>query len=450
MKTRFVIFFLLILLNLSFLLYGGSLYLGSRATTVVHITEEGFVPSYVQIPAGSKVTWVNKDANPHWPASDFHPTHGQYPSEEKGCLGSTLDACHPLEGGEAYSFVFTQKGAWGMHDHLYLGTTMMVEVVDNVLFSKISAAARWFLRSSKASAPSPEKFLLLEYQEQLEIIKKLSRENAQEAWQYLKSAYITDDGQVLATDTEWLDHPHIFAHIVSNEAYKQYGVAAFSVCSPIQVFNSGCAHGIAEQMLIEVGVEKAKDECFNAPMYRVGCFHGLGHALAVLENYDISRAFEGCGTSAEATACYDGVLMEYVWSGPKPNISQSDPMRFCMRFEHGDARYLCGTYLPLLFMKVFDWDFEQAAVECLRAQDTTIRAGCKKNFGVLAVHIAKGNLQKILQSCSSAETKDYEYLCFASAANEVLHSRFYDWENTALALCNHLPSDMRTRLSWCH
>jgi len=203
--------------------------LGSRSTTVVHITKEGFMPSYIRVPTGAKITWVSKDTISHWPASDFHPTHGRYPSKEKGCIGSALDACRGLEEDEEYFFVFNKTGTWGMHDHLSPGTAMIVEVVDNILFSKISAAAGRFLRGSKAAAPPrPEDFILLEYPVQLEIIKQLSRENARKAYEYFKSAYILDDGQqVFVVDTEWIERQHVFAHVIGNQAYRQYGIAAF-------------------------------------------------------------------------------------------------------------------------------------------------------------------------------------------------------------------------------
>lgn len=83
------------------------------------------MPSYIQVPTGAKITWVSKDTISHWPASDFHPTHGRYPSKEKGCIGSALDAC---------------RG---------------VEVVDNILFSKISAAAgrfSWWIRNGLSAS----------------------------------------------------------------------------------------------------------------------------------------------------------------------------------------------------------------------------------------------------------------------------------------------------------
>jgi plastocyanin len=75
----------------------------------VLITSSGFSPSTLTIKVGDTVTFINKDSNSHWPASDPHPTHTNYPG---------FDALRPLKTGESYSFTFTKQGAWNYHDHL--------------------------------------------------------------------------------------------------------------------------------------------------------------------------------------------------------------------------------------------------------------------------------------------------------------------------------------------
>jgi plastocyanin len=88
----------------------------------VEITSSGFSPEILKIKAGETVTFVNKDAKPHWPASGMHPTHTDYP-ESGGCIGSTFDACGGLKTGESFAFTFYHKGEWDYHDHLNSGLT---------------------------------------------------------------------------------------------------------------------------------------------------------------------------------------------------------------------------------------------------------------------------------------------------------------------------------------
>ncbi len=90
----------------------------SGEVVTVIMTDEGFSPSEVNVSKGAKIVWKNEGKNPHWPASNFHPTHGIYPEFD------------PLEGispGEEWSFVF-KPGKWRYHDHLYPNFTGTIEV----------------------------------------------------------------------------------------------------------------------------------------------------------------------------------------------------------------------------------------------------------------------------------------------------------------------------------
>jgi len=91
---------------------------------IVRITSEGFVPSDLIIKVGDSVTWINEDANPHWPATVIHPTHLAYPGSDARKCGTTedkniFDACGGLSQGQQFSFEFNYKGRWPYHDHYY-------------------------------------------------------------------------------------------------------------------------------------------------------------------------------------------------------------------------------------------------------------------------------------------------------------------------------------------
>jgi plastocyanin len=75
----------------------------------ISMTSSGFIPDTVTVKSGTKVTFVNNDSTPHWPASDPHPIHN-------GLAG--FDALKGLVKGESYSFTFTKAGSFGFHDHL--------------------------------------------------------------------------------------------------------------------------------------------------------------------------------------------------------------------------------------------------------------------------------------------------------------------------------------------
>ncbi len=77
---------------------------------VIRMTEDGFLPSEISIKKGDTVIFENTDTNPHWPASDVHPTHDRYPE---------FDPKEPIASGESWSFVFEKQGRWQSHDHLH-------------------------------------------------------------------------------------------------------------------------------------------------------------------------------------------------------------------------------------------------------------------------------------------------------------------------------------------
>lgn len=83
----------------------------------ITFTDDGYNPQQVEISKGAVVEWVNESSNDMWPASNLHPTHGDYPVEN-GCIGSSFDACESIPNGYSWRFKFTEEGSWDFHDHL--------------------------------------------------------------------------------------------------------------------------------------------------------------------------------------------------------------------------------------------------------------------------------------------------------------------------------------------
>ena len=95
----------------------------TSAPVVILITDDGFTPAEVTIPAGVTITFANEGAQPHWPASAMHPTHTVYPGSDIEKCGTAeaatiFDACRGLENGESWTFTFGEVGEWRYHDHL--------------------------------------------------------------------------------------------------------------------------------------------------------------------------------------------------------------------------------------------------------------------------------------------------------------------------------------------
>lgn len=84
------------------------------------LTEEGFVPEFVQISPGTAVIFTTTRAHPFWPASNEHPSHTLFPA---------FDPKRPLASHESWSFTFDEVGERRFHDHIrsYYTGTMYVE-----------------------------------------------------------------------------------------------------------------------------------------------------------------------------------------------------------------------------------------------------------------------------------------------------------------------------------
>lgn len=78
-------------------------------THEVHLTENGYEPKELTIALYDTVAFSSDRGFPHWPASNFHPAHNQYPA---------FDPRTPVPSDETWSFQFTQTGVWEFHDHL--------------------------------------------------------------------------------------------------------------------------------------------------------------------------------------------------------------------------------------------------------------------------------------------------------------------------------------------
>ncbi len=93
-------------------------------------TDDGYVPTELTIPKGTRVRFLNESNTETWPASGIHPTHTLYPEKlSTDCLGSSFDSCASLVQGAFFDYTFNYVGRWSFHDHLhgYHSGTITVE-----------------------------------------------------------------------------------------------------------------------------------------------------------------------------------------------------------------------------------------------------------------------------------------------------------------------------------
>ena len=90
---------------------------------IVTYTDDGFIPSVVEVEAGKVVRFVNASSKPMWVTSFDHPTATEQYYRE-------FDQGKSAVPGETYTFLFTKVGVWGYKNfnfEKHLGAVSVLE-----------------------------------------------------------------------------------------------------------------------------------------------------------------------------------------------------------------------------------------------------------------------------------------------------------------------------------
>lgn len=433
MKKINIISLIVLLTVLGYVFYRNFLSNGvSNSTITVIITDSGFSMDKITIAKGTTITWVNQGERLHWPASNFHPLHNLYPAKG-GCIGSTFDACRGLKKGEEFSFKLEEIGIWPMHDHLFPGMTMVVEVVDEKTSqTKIS-------NSLNMENVDPSGFKDLPYDQQMLFIKQSADKDPASTWKFLKKSFIID-GQVVG-------NAHEFSHIIGNTLYRKFGLNGIKTCDTSFAF--GCMHGVTEAMLLKEGVEKIKsieEQCIfffppNETQDYTGCIHGMGHGLYSFQGGDLKEALADCDIISEPYRqyCYDGVFMENSFTPEGRMFDNKNPWKFCSdlneRYHRNCARYQSQVFLGALGGLS---QIETVGKNCSLGPSTLTQETCYESLGYYTAQTHLGKVSDIWKSCEGMPNKKGVEICVTGAAKETIFQKYTDWENGANELCKKL------------
>ena len=90
---------------------------------IVTYTDDGFIPSVVEVEAGNIVRFVNASSKPMWVTSFDHPTATEQYYRE-------FDQGKSASPGETYTFLFSRVGVWGyknLNNEKHLGAVSVLE-----------------------------------------------------------------------------------------------------------------------------------------------------------------------------------------------------------------------------------------------------------------------------------------------------------------------------------
>lgn len=413
---------------------------------IVKMVDTGFEPDTIDIRKGDTITFLSVGNRTHWPAVNPHPLHTSYKTKEKGCVGSILDSCRGVKSGESFVFRFENVGTFGMHDHLFPGFVLIVNVRPRSNLLAISTFKQAEI-SNTSYLLKPEEFRKTDYSKKREIIKKLSMKDPKKAWEYLKLVAI-EDGKVV-------DNVHEFAHMIGNAMYDKYGLEGMKSCSKEIIY--GCYHGIAEKMLLKEGIhsiKKIESECIN--LYPPdengvprdpGCIHGIGHGILSWHNLDLKKALNDCDLLGGLYKgfCYNGVFMELAVSSTNPFPKNSSKLKLCEKLTD-DQQKICASYIPTLLLKWNSLNVQDIVIVCKQGHNELIRDRCLWAIGYRLAVGYTGNLESILSECKHIKETKWHDNCLIGAAQEVSFQHYSNWEHVGEGLCaSVLISDTRNR-----
>lgn len=411
---------LIILFSVTFLIILGFLILFSKR---VIIYDEVFKPDSINIIKGGNVTWVNKGDLPHWPASDPHPIHTNYPSKEKGCIGSSLDACRGLNTGEAYSFSFDKVGSWGIHDHLFHSHTMTVNVYNNyfeLLIAKVKQVINGFKNNFKKQVSISVNTDLNQ------AVKFCGNQDRTQFISCLKTILVESDkfdvkGLISQLDANYRQNDsstqggitrcHDIAHAIGQAGVTSIKdpKAVLSQCTDL--CTSGCFHGAIEQSVLEQSADAFLSKV-NSLCSQPACFHGLGHGLASIAGYDLGKSLQLCDRLDNYDAkrnCGFGVFMElYEPSSfnPTPLKPPSDLLGLCFS--------LTGVYQEVCFRNIGTYQYARTNQDIKKAfalchmEPTANQRECRVALGQVIYFNRQGEAKSIIDVCSIGMSDEYK------------------------------------------
>ncbi|MBI2108563.1 MAG: hypothetical protein HYT93_00075 [Parcubacteria group bacterium] len=369
--------------------------------SVVVITDSKFIPQNTYVQTGETITFINKGTRKHWPASDEHVTHSNYPqTSPRDCLGSLFDACRGLNPNEQWSFIYAFEGAWSYHDHLFpemVGTvyveaeedrhTRLVDFKNKLAFSspfdskKINDILVYLNKGKFAS--------LYSYEQKNHIIR-LSNKFPSIALKYLTFVGFENGKQIVDT--------HSLAHIIGNSLFKKYGIGSLNYCT--HEFTYGCQHGVITGFLLEHknDIVTVENECVkmfsetigNLSFSAIACLQGIAHPLLIETDFNIKNTLLLCdGLSVgNRQYCYDGVFIEYAFFAKQDQLDKNNIWRTCATLPK-EHRERCAYFQPSLTRQILEMDFSQTKALCTSAPGADLKTGCVQGIGALIAHSAQ-------------------------------------------------------------
>ena len=421
----------------------------TEETILVSITEQGFEPAELIIAPHTKIIFINRDEEGHWPASDRHPSHTDYNGTdlETHCSEDyagepVFDSCKPIEPGDTWSFVFEKAGTFHFHDHVWshLGGTIVVSEparpklrIEVWLDTIINWFKNIFARPSKEIILNALSDDISEYERELLAI--VAESDPRIAIENLRQTSETNANvQALC---------HDLLHEIGRASYQKYGSFEDTIVYQTDFCNSGYIHGTFEEYFETTPAEdlNINSLCSNLSLKRPfdvwQCNHGIGHGFMYLTGGDLNKSISLCDTELDESVspqCHNGVYMELfnneVLLHEPEYIENDNPFHTCDHVIESQSD--CYLYAPTYFSQNLDWSFKDIFDICLE-QDETTKLSC---INGTASEMAKRHLDQmnlVFETCDQFKNSNERVSCVNGAASITVFQTASI--NTALSYC---------------
>lgn len=217
---------------------------------------------------------------------------------------------------------------------------------------------------------------------------------------------------------------HELAHRLGEIVIRERSFDGFGLCDELLDF--GCFHGAA---LAAVRLEGSNPKlgamlwagCQKTAKYPGDCLHGLGHAIMVINGYDLERAYGACDellNSKYAFWCEDGVSMENI-SRSMANVSAGGYGKYdddaypCNAVEKKYEKVCVKNHIAFL-KRARNYDLAQLLLFCSEFSSSDTAGECMGMIGNLYVRDNFSKPELVIHVCADAET--YVGKCIAGGA----------------------------------
>ncbi len=406
--------------------------LSQKDNVTLLINQDGFSPQNVNINSGTKVIFKNTDTLPHWPASDFHPTHEIYPE---------FDPQKEILPGESWTFIPRKIGEFIYHDHLFPHRKGKIIVSGISPSSMQNSSPLSPTQAPLFSTEEKEEFLALSEKEQYAYLESMIEKNGhQSTWNFIVDTFSGVQSQ----------KSHSMAHFLGHEIFADLGFSGLSTCKANFAF--GCYHGFSEGAFNKdrQALLKLEKSCQHIGPANSGpwssCIHGIGHGVAgIYDTSDLLSSLKECDKLDKGKIfCSDGVFMEFANNAPPKFYSQtkSNSLYPC-NIVSSNYRESCSRNQPAVMRRILNFNESQIAAACRKATDPTIRFFCLDSIGLTIGQQSFGDPQKIISGCQIIREEEYFAQCLGAASGEIVFQNFPDWEKNAFVACEILKGSYK-------